>query len=219
MLNQAQKRLIVLLACVVAWCLVESTLRPPLQQERYNSPTNNTDKKAANISTEERLADYTLLLAIFTGLLVGVSVFQGYFLIRADKTARQTANAAMLSAEAAIGVELPKLFVKKIELICDQWGWENGYRSVEITVTNYGRTPAFIFWESAEYRNCRQLPIEPDYGINGVDREPGTVIHNGGEYKMIARGLDLTSLFVLAPFESGEQTLWVYGNHLLLGFS
>jgi hypothetical protein len=212
MLNQAQKRLIVLLACVVAWCLVESALSPSQQQEKYNYSTKNTEKKAADISTGERLAAYTLWLAIFTGLLVVISGVQGYFLLRADKTARITANAAKLSAEAAIGVELPKLFVKKIELI----RVEPTFGTVEITITNYGRTPAFVFWESAEYR-VGELPREPDY-FNGVDMEPGTVIHNGGEYKMTARERDMTAVFPRAPFNNGQQTLWTYGIIYYLDF-
>ena len=52
---------------------------------------------------------YTLVLAVFTGLLVFVSIGQGYFLLRADKTARIAANAANLSAKAAIGQKLPIL--------------------------------------------------------------------------------------------------------------
>jgi hypothetical protein len=50
---------------------------------------------------------YTLVLAVFTGLLVAVSAGQGYFLLRADKTARIVATAADLSARAAVGIQLP----------------------------------------------------------------------------------------------------------------
>jgi hypothetical protein len=54
---------------------------------------------------------YTLVLALFTALLVGVSGLQGWFLLRADKTALKAANAAELNAEALISVERAQLFV------------------------------------------------------------------------------------------------------------
>ena len=52
-------------------------------------------------SSDERLADYTELLAWFTGVLAVVSIFQGFLLLRADKTARAAANAAERLAIAA----------------------------------------------------------------------------------------------------------------------
>jgi hypothetical protein len=78
---------------------------------------------------------YTLVLAAFTGLLFIVSALQGYFLLRADKTARIAANAANLSARATIGVESPKLFVYALNLRQHQ----GQTRSVGITIKNYGR--------------------------------------------------------------------------------
>jgi len=45
---------------------------------------------------------YTMVLAIFTGALVVVSGWQGYFLLRADRTARTAADAALTTANTAI---------------------------------------------------------------------------------------------------------------------
>jgi hypothetical protein len=60
---------------------------------------------------------YTLVLAVFTGLLVGVSGIQGYFLLRADKTARIAANAADLNARASIALALPIIAATTPELL------------------------------------------------------------------------------------------------------
>ncbi len=48
---------------------------------------------------------YTLVLAVFTAVLALVSIFQGFILIRSDKTARISAEAAKRSADAAVAAE------------------------------------------------------------------------------------------------------------------
>lgn len=61
---------------------------------------------------------YTLVLAVFTALLVGVSSVQGYFLLRADKTARIAAETARKSTETAqaefIATHRPRIRVRNI---------------------------------------------------------------------------------------------------------
>src|SRR6266702_2128560 len=52
---------------------------------------------------------YTLVLAVFTGLRVAVSGAPGYFLLRADNTARIAAESAKKSADASIAVEGARL--------------------------------------------------------------------------------------------------------------
>jgi ABC-type Fe3+ transport system permease subunit len=52
-------------------------------------------------SPDERIAFYTEVLAWFTGILAIVSAVQGFFLYRADRTARTSADAAKLAAQAA----------------------------------------------------------------------------------------------------------------------
>lgn len=63
----------------------------------------SSEQRAQNIpqpqSPDDRIAAYTLWLAIFTGALVVVSSLQIFFLLRADKTARISADAARLAAE------------------------------------------------------------------------------------------------------------------------
>src|SRR5262245_1467423 len=55
-------------------------------------------------------------LAIFTGALVVVAAAQCCIIFWTLKATQDAAEAATLSAQAAIGPELPKLFVTKIEL-------------------------------------------------------------------------------------------------------
>jgi hypothetical protein len=96
---------------------------------------------------------YTLVLAAFTALLVVVSGWQGYFLLRADKTARIAANAATKSADAAFAAERAIFFIvieahNLSQIIANV---ENGgvlgageNFSIKYRFQNYGKTPGII---------------------------------------------------------------------------
>ncbi|MET4173838.1 hypothetical protein ABIB99_004938 [Bradyrhizobium sp. LA6.1] len=93
---------------------------------------------------DEALVRYTLWLAILTGGLVMVSAGQGYFLLRADKTARISAEAAQAQTHNFSKLERPYLYVfnpKGLQLKEDV---EDPYHYVEYDVANYGKTPATI---------------------------------------------------------------------------
>jgi hypothetical protein len=60
---------------------------------------------------------YTLLLTAFTSVLAGASIFQGFMLLRADKTTRIAANAALRQANATIALERPILVPQGIKLV------------------------------------------------------------------------------------------------------
>ena len=62
----------------------------------YKKPTEQI------LTSDEQIALYTRWLALFTGALAIVSMWQGIFLIRADRTANTTADAARVAAEAAM---------------------------------------------------------------------------------------------------------------------
>jgi hypothetical protein len=72
------------------------------QKYSYSEKTTRTPKneEIKSIATET-VAYYTEMLAWFTGVLAIVSIVQGIFLYKADKTTAKAANAALLSAEAS----------------------------------------------------------------------------------------------------------------------
>ena len=86
--------------------VVASSVQPPSQQIEKTSHGQAADEGAERTS-EKQIAYYTKWLAWFTGALVIVAGLQGYFLLRADKTARIVATAADLSARAAIAPRSP----------------------------------------------------------------------------------------------------------------
>jgi hypothetical protein len=62
---------------------------------------NKPHQLTARLDPNERIADYTFWLMCFTGLLFVTSATQIAFLIRADRTAKATAQAALKSAQTA----------------------------------------------------------------------------------------------------------------------
>jgi hypothetical protein len=94
--------------------VVSPSIFPPNQSTENSASTEKSSEKPKKFgeseSTEDRIAKYTLWLAILTGGLVIVSGFQGYFLIRSDRTARITAEAAQRSAESLTIVERASVY-------------------------------------------------------------------------------------------------------------
>jgi hypothetical protein len=100
--------------------LFSSTIFPPHQaSEAHSDHLEEKTKKIVDAeSADDRIAKYTLWLAILTGALVVVSTFQGYFLIRSDRTARIAAETARKSTETAqaefIATHRPRIRVRNI---------------------------------------------------------------------------------------------------------
>ncbi len=111
MLKSSTSRLMILVAGVLFLTLfiVGSILAveyyEPTQWHAEQEAKNQTEAKAIDILASERVAYYTKVLAIFTGVLSGFGFLQIGFLIRADKITRKSANAAQMAAEALPIVE------------------------------------------------------------------------------------------------------------------
>jgi hypothetical protein len=71
----------------------------------YQRASNSPEHESLNFAgwePKDALDRYTLLLAIFTAALAVTSIFQGVLLLRADRTARTAADAALKTAQTAI---------------------------------------------------------------------------------------------------------------------
>lgn len=79
-----------------------------------NQPSKTFGKALSIIwdrTWDDPVAFYTFVLAIFTALLASVASVQIFFLIRADKTARTSAEAAQAAAKAFQITERPYIFI------------------------------------------------------------------------------------------------------------
>lgn len=121
-----------------------------------------------NLQVQHRLAWFTGLLVVVGGLQAGTMIWQAWLLkgtkekiqVQAghmedqSKTLRESvaaaqkaADAAEISAKAAIGVAVPTLMLYKFEFINE--GREHpatfyGYPRVRLKLRNYGQSPAFL---------------------------------------------------------------------------
>lgn len=160
---------------------------------------------------------YTLVLCVFTGVLAAVSIFQGVMLIRSDKTARIAANAADLSARAAIALELPVIKIEPEGLSFgrrkDDAGCPVSYLTLHrISFFNHGRTQAIPTKISWGWTVGKTLPEIPEYKfVKGFDA--GTVLNpdtatptrNILADKPFETGLDQQDIIY-----KGTVTLWFY---------
>jgi hypothetical protein len=142
------------------------------------------DKRQWYDTFRERPTDW--LLVLFNGLLVAATIALFISGEKSANAAKTAAEAAKLSAQAAIGVELPKLLVSKIALQDQKIPEIPSARKIIVTVTNYGRTPAFLSRETAEIRIIPILPSIVEYP-NLIDLQPGAVIESRDTYDIIAR--------------------------------
>jgi hypothetical protein len=90
-----------LTVAVFAMGMVFESSHNSSQPYKLNANSPSLSQTHKDTTAEERLADYTLWLAILTGGLVAMAGLQGFFLLRADKTASISAQAASASAEVA----------------------------------------------------------------------------------------------------------------------
>jgi hypothetical protein len=87
------------------------------QKSDQKPASNNPLKNFWNWTTADAVSFYTFVLAIFTGVLSVIAIVQIRYLVRADKTARISADAANLSANAAVAANLPIIRPQAFSLI------------------------------------------------------------------------------------------------------
>jgi len=199
---------------------VASSVFPP-NTKPETAAQEHSKQEASKASTDERIADYTWWLAVLTGGLVFVALGQGVFIARSDKTARIAANAADLSARAAVAIELPIMIVDP-----DNGSFgdriEFGRRTEEFCIMrigykNEGRTKAFPVEVAFGWTIGNELPANPVYRETrpfAIDSSIGPDILQ----------VDTVNLWVDLPDGSHDQirggttTFWFYCRLAYLDF-
>lgn len=129
------------------------------QHTEQKSSSNDRETQPLWVPTDS-VGLYTLVLAVFTGLLAVVAVFQGAMLLRADGTARTSADAAKRSADAAIAAGAARLLITPVSH--NYWDVAGQY--------------AAMFPNSPDMGNFG-TPIEVSFCIKNYGKTPGTLIH------------------------------------------
>jgi hypothetical protein len=209
--------------------LVASFQIPLQEQQNYTA-----DSKAEHASTEnseksqslwipiDSVGLYTLVLAVFTGLLVFVSGLQGYFLLRADKTARIAANAAKASADAAIATERARLYLVEthsnflyiINVVSAYSGPVEGATistipAIKVRFKNYGKSPGTL------QAICCELKFSPnpfDFICSPRNNISEAIIEPGDSTDEITCIIDPLTVQEANEIKNGIAYLWLYGR-------
>lgn len=190
----------------------------PSGNANKNEPTKTFGRRLTIVwdrTWEDPVAFYTFVLSIFTGLLFIVSSAQIFFLVRSDKTARITAEAANLSAKAAIALELPIVRADP-----DFFSWDqrsdgdlkiDSFSIGQLVFYNLGRTKTFPIEVRFGYFVGSKLPDSPVYNFTKafsvgavIDSEPFAKSTNEFEFD-VAPG-------TFNGLREGSIRLWFYCN-------
>jgi len=136
---------------------------------------------------------------------------------RAAEASTEMAKAAQLTAKAAINVELPFLNVEKVHETTlfnkDYDGWLSQF-TPEITLKNYGRTPAFIKEVLINVAIAPRLDAKPSYTRRNkypkaiVCVEGGAVTHREQSYYKKKEFNDIQ----IADLKIDKNALFVFGR-------
>jgi hypothetical protein len=179
-----------------------------------NSTKNLWEETKASGQTARDAADAASALAAAARDQAALMEAQRGVMQLTLEATQKAANAAELSARAAIGVELPKLILVSLDFPT------NGTRTlaekiqspyINIVMKNYGRTPAFITSHCIAIHRGESLPAEPRYpqiANEGAD----AVAEGGKEFKTVdVRILDPIPSEMIDAIRKGDLSFWVYG--------
>ena len=189
------------------------------REAKEREEKSDLDRKIVELTGD--LAKYTFGLFVTAVTLVLATVGLGIFSLRQSRdmkdsiaAAKESANAAVLQARAAIGVELPKIILSRADF------GDTGAASlasrlqspkIEISVTNYGKTPAFLLRQAIEIEICALLPAKPVYP-SAFDLPPETVVEYKNKFPLgTARPKCPLSPEDIQAILDGNTRLWVYG--------
>jgi hypothetical protein len=218
-----------LLASLIIVATVFAINEPKRQADQSADHGSNTEQSGGSTpktfwqkTEEDPTAYFTMWLVIFTGVLSTVSIVQIGFLIRSDVTARRSADAALLAAQAAgrqadaaIGVEIPRLIFKRVDFVISRENVSNMALKIrdmrfEAEFVNLGRTAAFL--ERVSGRACVGTEI-PDTMDDGVTYHPPSnmVIEAEKSYMFEFTGPVNVPLKEITEILEDRSYLYVYG--------
>lgn len=211
--------------------------QPHPQQQ---TPKNASSSTQTKIPPDERIAEYTELLAWFTGLLAVVAAIEIGFLIVAAKTANATAHstgalasAAALQARAAVAAEFSELLIVHIDLvqypdalpgmpdiIIPPGGITMSESRVVLTIKNVGRTRSRIHELCVEWLIIDRAALDknPDPPKEPIYTNKIGISHifDSNQILPLKWSGETNSIIRLNPTQitainNNDAWLWVYG--------
>lgn len=189
---------------------------------RENKPIANCLAANTEKKQEDRFSDFfnvkftDIIVALFT-IIIGIFTWklsrstqrlwettatQARDNLRAIEATEKAANAAKISADAALGVELPRFVVTSMRL-----EWDGTEPLISITLTNHGRTEALITGECLIYRKEPALAPNPRYPMHTQRRIDFGKIIKTGESHTIKESIPTDDI----NKDSDIPIIWGYG--------
>jgi hypothetical protein len=165
-------------------------------------------------------------LVVFTGGLVVVGAGQGFLIFQTLKATSTAADAAKEAAEAAVAVELPRLFISATNMHFDVEIADGKTIVCDYRIQNYGRTPALLESYDVNLRCYSVLPAVPDYKMAWPARRilyPREEMGEGGDLRVRLLSIDRdgmptlgagTELYLFGCFHYRD----VFGASVVTGF-
>jgi len=163
MLKLAVQALVILIGGAFLLVWVDNIPRPQPAQSSHYQRAKEADTTYCCDHTPETwgkrlacdpVAGFTGLLALFTFVLGAVAIIQIDFLRRSDKNTKLAAEAASLHAKAAVGVELPMVFLSELSLF-----QQSPYNKTD-TIPVIDNPPAFYFFHKFTFANHGRSPAQ-----------------------------------------------------------
>jgi hypothetical protein len=190
--------------------------------QHQNTEQQSSDKRtdetrsitSAKQSTDDRLATYTLWLAVFTALLVLVSAFQISFLISADRTAAQAAEAAKSSVEIA---ERTLRLSQGANIGMYRWESKNIETNkspfIRVEIANVGHSIAVVLDDWSKITIDAKLPDVPVYGSHptNIPVPPGGASFLELDGSVAAKPVVLTQQHI-DELIAGQKKFFVWGR-------
>lgn len=174
---------------------------PKIKADSSNDSTKHAHEKDSKQGAgwDDPIARYTFWIVVFTSMLVICNILLLYATLKSANAAKQSADAATTTANALLGVELPRFIVTNMK----------GFRGndgtyIEIALTNQGRTEAAIISECFVYKEANTLDEKPRYPLHTLNQiDFGCVIESRQAY-ILRRKVDISDT-------STSPILWGYG--------
>ena len=159
----------------------------------------------------QNIAYYTAMLAWFTAALAAASVAQGFFLVRADKTARAAANAAQASVDLARETAQMQLrayvYIDALEI--RNFGTERPLEAW-LMLKNSGNTPAYNF-QRLGHIALGEFPLRTFATVIWGNIK-GFLAPNGEVYFGPLRTQKALTADEYASVVAGTHAIYVWGN-------
>jgi uncharacterized protein (UPF0333 family) len=197
--------------------VVVKVLPQPPDEAKTAQEKGSAESEA--VKAEQKTAHYTLYLAIGTFALAVISAFQIYFLIRTDRTARKSAEAAVRAAKAAEDSILKADDTARRELrayiVVEPAGIEGFAENSEIIasviVRNSGKIPARnIRWALDDDMHRDPLLGDAHFRIDDENVIPSTNLLGPGA--QMRRFHKCTKLGDIVGFFSGDKCIYIWGK-------